>query len=84
MSDVRGRLVAVISLNEYGNLDGIAVADAILERFDVTLKPAIYAKQLGMLVADSHAHGEPDFEEQGNRALRALARAGLKIVRVDE
>lgn len=83
MIGVREELLALLYRNRL-SLSDQAVTDAILERFDVTPKPPIYAKQLGMLVADSHAHGEPDFEEQGNRALRALARAGLKIVRVDE
>jgi hypothetical protein len=83
MSDVRDELIRVMS--SVDAFHGLAArADAILERFDVTPKPVIYPSHLGMIVAESHSHGAPDFEAQGKRMLGALESRGLKIVRAEE
>lgn len=87
MSDVRERLVSIVELTLPAVMHrrtAEAVADAVLMRFDLEPKPPIVPNQLGMLVADSHLDGELSLEEQGNRMLRALRIAGLKIVRVDD
>jgi hypothetical protein len=84
MSDVRGRLVAVISLNEYGNLDHIAVADAILDHFDVTPKPtAISDVALGSLVQEASGESVATCAK-GASLHKQLRAAGFKIVRVEE
>jgi hypothetical protein len=83
MSDVREQMRKM--LYDMGwDVSDSAITDAILERFDVTPKPAVTAKALGVMVVGAHCDGEPSYEGQGERMFEQLAGRGLKIVRVDE
>jgi hypothetical protein len=87
MSDVGHELTNLIE-SKYrglGRLTAGMATDAILERFDVTPKPAISAKQLGRIVQQAELCCGPGTDAvSGERMLKALNAAGLKIVRVDE
>ena len=82
VSDVREQLVKFFEAFGWEYVSS-TYADAILERFDVTPKPAVTEKELGKLVVRaSHANGMET--GAGAKLLELLAEAGLKIVRVDD
>ena len=84
MSDVREDLIDAIGrLLVVGYLDRPKVADAILERFEVTVKPeppVIGDEMLGVLVASSH-NKSTDYAKAGRSFREALESRGLEIVR---
>lgn len=86
MSDVRERLtreIAAAALREQG---WWYVADAILERFDVTVKPeppVISDEELGRMVDRSSA-AWVGFAPKGCELRERLSIAGLEIVRKAE
>ena len=62
------------------------MADIILKRFDVTLKPVVTEGDLGRMMVrcwGAHAHSELAVEI-GRKMLVLLDNAGLRIVRVDD
>lgn len=96
MSDVRAELLKVIEPN-YANArawDGLA--DAILERFEVTPKPVVTARSLGELMHKALERSDVrpgwagvdvqglNFDSVAVKVLDQLDAAGLKIVRVED
>ena len=84
MSDVREELMDV--LRGFDCFDYPEAADAILERFEVTVKPeppVIGDKILGVLVAASH-NESPDYAKAGRSLRERLADRGLEIVWKEE
>ena len=82
MSDVRDELIdVVVGCRNCPNAQ--SVADAILERFDVTPKPVVRNDVLGLIVLQAEAYSNI-VERVGFKANLLLKEHGLKIVRVDE
>jgi hypothetical protein len=84
MSDVRGQLAEM--LNALSTVDaggGWYIADAILERFDVTPKPVVSAEELGEMIVQAVKEGNGP-KVYAAKLLGKLSDAGLKIVRVDD
>lgn len=85
MSDVRDELVKWFTRDvAHTGRSPAEVADAILARFEVTEKPVVTDRELGVMVADAHCGGVGYFEEQGASLREALAAKGLTIVRREE
>jgi hypothetical protein len=75
-------------LREHHGASSVRIADAILERFDVTPKPVVTDDQLGRLVCFAHMGALPGSGGanyvRGGRMREVLEQHGLKIVRVEE
>jgi hypothetical protein len=87
MSDVRIRLERAIAQDwgvPFDNEQVISLADAILERFEVTPKPVVTNRGLGTLVQISCKDETFTTDHIGERMLEQLRASGLKIVRVDD
>lgn len=89
MSDVREQLVACVDaagakaypLNQRGA--ATEVADAIMERFEVTPKPVVTDFDLGVMVGKAYVD-MADYARAGASMREKLEAKGLKIVRVEE
>ena len=90
MSDVRQQLRVVIqdiAEQRHAALEATSstdFADAILERFDVTPKPAVTDSDLGRMVQRAYSVYVETYAEIGKRMLDQLDAAGLKIVKADD
>ena len=83
MSDVRDELIdVVVGCRNCPNAQ--SVADAILERFDVTPKPVISDADLGVFVRHAWRDETWVVAENGKQLRLMLEEAGLQIVRVDD
>ena len=89
MTDVRQQLRTVIqdvAARRHEAMEAASstdFADAILERFEVTPKPVVTVECLGVMAAIAH-NESPSHTRAGQRMLAQLAKAGLKIVRVED
>ena len=81
MADVREQLMRVLVMWPGCSRSG-EIADNILMHFEVTPKPAISAHEMGKIMRSACLHSA--VTDGGQYALDRLAKAGLKIVRVDE
>ena len=84
MSDVRDELVHLVCARK-GVTNG-EIADAILERWDLTPKPeppVISDGDLGVLAAIAHDES-PEYKLAGERLRRDLSQRGWEIVRKAE
>ena len=90
MSDVRQQLRVVIqdiAEQRHAALEATSstdFADAILERFDVTPKPAVTAHEMGRMVRAAVGFSSMDYERYGSKLLDQLDAAGLRIVKADD
>jgi len=85
MTDVREQLMDALEATKFIQTVAVSagLADAILERFEVTPKPVVTVECLGVMAAIAH-NESPSHTRAGQRMLDQFAKAGLKIVRVDE
>ena len=90
MSDVRQQLERLLEEDHgCGGSWSVALSNAILERFDVTPKPAVTDEALGMMARRSVVGmGAGDSSRLSERAGKSLCKeleaAGLKIVRASD
>ena len=89
MSDVREQIAQQLETAAAAYVAPVrstVLADAILERFDVTPKPVVTPEELGRIVAQAwySTDNAATRGDIGKAVLLELAEAGLQIVRVDE
>lgn len=84
MSDVRDELFHAIEFEICNVNTSWPVVDRILERFDVTPKPAVREIDLGQMVGLAAGGYTGGTEEVGRKMLDQLDAACLRIVRCDD